>query len=135
MPDKTQSKRTKLRLVAAAIAIVVAITGVLLAWLWFGASGAGEFRSSPDGRFTAHAMNMSTGTFSGGRHHYIEVRVVEETSRVEVWRVIRHHAHGVDVPDYGNRGRRFITWAADSSAVTVPVVGGRELVLPVPFGP
>jgi hypothetical protein len=34
---------------------------------------------------------------------------------------------GADVPDYGSRAGRFITWAADSSAA-----GGEQLVLAVP---
>ena len=122
------SRRTAIRLAVAAVVLLVAAAG----WLWFAPSGTGEFRHSPDGRYTAHAMNMSTGTLLGGRDRYIKVRVVEESSGREVWRVVRRHPAGADVPDYGSRAERFITWAADSSAVTVPVAGGRELVLAVP---
>lgn len=122
------SRRTAIRLaVAAAVLLVTAAAG-----LWFAPSGTGEFRHSPDGRYTAHAMNMSTGTLTSGRDRYIEVRVVEEASGREVWRVVHRHPSGADVPDYGSRAGRFITWASDSSAVAVPVAGGRELVLAVP---
>lgn len=46
--------------------------------------------------------------------------------------MVHQHPTGADVPDYGDRARRFVTWATDSSAVTVPVAGGREMVLGVP---
>jgi hypothetical protein len=122
------SRRTTIRLVVFAVVLLVAVAG----WLWFGPSGTGEFRHSPDGRYTAHASNLSAGTLTGGRDWYIEVRVVEQASGREVWRVVHRHPAGADVPDYGSRAGRFITWAADSSAVTVPDAGGRELVLAVP---
>jgi hypothetical protein len=67
-----------------------------------------------------------------GRDHYIEVRVVEEASGREVWRVARWPPAEATVQDYGSRARRFIVWAADSSAVTITVGGGQPLVLPVP---
>ena len=86
----------------------------------------------PSTESLAQAMNMSAGTLLRGRDWYVEVRVVEQASGWEVWRVVRRHPAGADVPDYGSRGRRFITWAADSSSVTVPVGGGEQLVLAVP---
>ena len=122
------SRRTAIRLVVAAVVLLAVAAG----WLWFGPTGFGEFRHSQDGRYTAHAMNMSIGTLTGGRDWYIEVRVVEQASGREVWRVVHRHPAGADVPDYGSRAGRFVTWAADSSAVRVPVAGGRELVLAVP---
>ncbi|MDB5311321.1 MAG: hypothetical protein JWO38_5523 [Gemmataceae bacterium] len=121
------SRRTAYRLLATA----VALPALLLAWLWFGPTGTGEFRHSPDGRYTAHASNMSAATVLGGRDRYIEVRVVEESSGREVRRVVHRNPAGADVPDYGSRAGQFITWAEDSS-VTIPVAAGRQLLLAVP---
>lgn len=67
------SRRTAFRFVVAAVVLLLAIAG----WLWFAPTGTGEFRHSPDGRYTAHACNMSTGTVLGGRDWYIEVQVIE----------------------------------------------------------
>jgi len=122
------SRRTGIRLVALAVVLLIALAG----WAWFAPSGAGEFRHSPDGQFTAHAMNMSAGTLTGGWDHYNEVRVVEEGSGREVWRLVRRYPPGADVPDYRSRAGRLITWATDSSSVAVPIGGGQQLVLAVP---
>jgi hypothetical protein len=70
------SRRTVIRLAVVVAALLVVLPAALAAWLWFAPSGSGEFRNSPDGRFTAHASNMSVGTLTGGRDHYIEVRIV-----------------------------------------------------------
>ena len=120
-------RRMVVRITVAVAAILVVVAG----WLWFFPSGTGEFRHSPDGRFTAHATNMTTGTITGGRDRYIKIRVVEDSSGREVWRIVQGHTAEADVPDYGTRGKRFIAWAPDSSSVTVPVADGRELALPV----
>ena len=122
------SRRNAIRLAVTAVVLLTAAAG----WLWFMPTGSGELEHSPNGRYTAHAHNLSTGTLLGGRDWYIQVRVVEEASGAEVWRVVHRHPAGADVTDYGSRARRFITWAADSATVTVPVTGGRELVLVVP---
>jgi hypothetical protein len=122
------SRKTIVRLAVATV--VLRITAA--AWLWFSPSGSGEFRDSPDFRYTAHAYNMSSGTITGGRKTYIEIRVVEKDSGRELWRVFHRPPVGADAPDYGSRGMRFVIWAGDSSRVTVPVAGGRELVLAVP---
>ena len=115
--------------------LIITTVGILLtvaAWLWFAPSGTGEYLRSPDGRFTAHVSNLSAGTWAGSREQYIQVRIVEEASDREVWRVVRPHSALATVPDYGSRADRFLVWAADSSSVTVPVGGGQQLILPVP---
>ncbi len=100
--------------------------------LWFSPSGTGEYRRSPDGRFTAHAFNMTRGTFISGRVAYIELLVIESTSEREIWRTHYFH-HADDVPSYGDRSQApFIRWAADSSSVVIPVGGGRQITIPLP---
>jgi hypothetical protein len=75
---------------------------------------------------------MSRGKLLGGREQYIELRVVEVATGREVWRVVYCHPPEAEVPDYCLRGVRFVTWAADSSAVTIPIAGGREMTFAVP---
>ena len=124
----------RLRLV---VVVVGLFSAVVLAWLWFVPSGSGEFRVSPDGRFTAHASNLSRGSLTGGRDQYLQVWVTENGAgrngfEQEVWRVVRRHPSGTDVPVFETRDERFITWAPDSSSVAVPLGGGHRLVLEVP---
>ena len=116
-----------------AIAAVSIGAIIFVANLWFGPSGTGEWKNSPDGRFTAHAGNMSRGTVFAGRVRYIELSVVENTTGHEVWRVRVQHAGDAKVPDYGDRSQEpFIRWARDSTSVTIPVEGDRQVTLPMP---
>ncbi|CAN5872304.1 hypothetical protein BH24DEI2_BH24DEI2_15010 [soil metagenome] len=119
----------RLQLVATGFGALLAVA---LAWLWFVPSGSGEFQVSPDARFTAHASNLSRGTLTGGRNQYVQVWVTENGSGREVWRVVRRPPAGTEVPVFENRDERFITWAADSSSVAVPLDGGHRLALEVP---
>ena len=126
------TRRTVYRLVATTAVVAFLLILTVLSSLWFGPSGTGEFRNSPNGRYTAHASNMSTGTLTGGRDWFIEITVVEESSGREVWRIVRRHQAEAEVPEYGNRAGRYVTWAPDSSTVTVPIEAGQSLVLNVP---
>lgn len=119
------------RMMAVAIGLAVALLGIAL-WCWFAPSGTGESRLSPDGRYEAHADNLRRGTVTGRREQYAEIRVTEVATGREVWRVVHRHHPEAAVPEYGSRGMRFIVWAEDSSAVTVPVAGGRTLSFHVP---
>jgi hypothetical protein len=122
----------KRRLVRWGLGASLVLLAALGAWLWFAPCGTGEYRHSPDGRFTAEVWNLTAGTLLYGHQSYIEVRVVDAGSGQEVWRVVCWHAPEAEVPDYGDRGQRFIRWAANSSSVTIPVDGGKQLVLAVP---
>jgi hypothetical protein len=117
-------------LCGAGVAAVL-VTSVLAGLLWFTETGSGEVRRSPDGRFDAHANNMSRGTLWGTREEWVDIRVTEQATGREVWRVRRNPAPGT-APDYGMRGARSVEWAADSSAVTVDIDGGQKLTFPVP---
>lgn len=109
--------------------------GHLLFWpifFWFYPIGTGEYRLSPDRRFTAHAKNMSFGTISGERRYYLRITVVDHSTDREVWRIVYEHPVGADVPDFGRRDKRYVTWSADSRTVTMPGVGGQPFVLSMP---
>jgi hypothetical protein len=121
----------KYRWFIAAVPLVV-ISFIVFASLWSGPLDTGEFRDSPNDRFTAYATNRSHLNWRGQREWYLEVTVVEKTSQRSVWRATYHHLKAANVPDYGRRGERFIMWAADSASVTVPVQDGRQLVLAIP---
>jgi hypothetical protein len=105
---------------------------IFAATLWFSSSGTGEYRNSPDGKFVAHASNLSRGTLLKGRVQYIELLVVDATKDLEVWRLEFRPEIGVKIPDYGDRSKQpTIDWAKDSSAVTIPVGIDRKVTLPV----
>ncbi|QEL13477.1 hypothetical protein [Limnoglobus roseus] len=123
--------RRKVRLLLV-LTVFVGLPLMMAGCLWFGPSSSGEFRVSPDGKYEAYADNVSNGTILGRRNHYIVIRVVELSSGKELWRVVYDHAPDADVPDYVLRGLKFVVWAEDSSAVTIPVGDSRELKFPVP---
>lgn len=108
------------------------LTAALGFWFWYQPSGTGEYCRSPDGRFKADASNLHRPTLLGSYEHWIEIRVTEEATEREVWRVVYRHPLGADVPDYGSRSARFIKWSADSSAVTIPVAGEQTMTFAVP---
>ena len=125
------SRRMAYRLIGVALVLMLLVGG----WYWLTPKGTGEFRTSPDGRFTARASNMSTASPFGSPRRYIKIEVVEASSGREVWRIVHRfsaEADLTDVPDYGSQAEKFLLWSADSSSVTVPVDGGRRLVLNVP---
>jgi hypothetical protein len=107
--------------------LLVSLTGVL----WFGPSGTGEYKESPDGRYTAHAAKMTRGTWLDGRREYLELEVIESSTQRVLWQVEYHPQPG-DAPDYGDRSQRFITWTADSSSVRFPIGSDEQITLPVP---
>ena len=121
--------RRRVRYALAGLAIVLVVA--LGFWFWFQPSGIGEYGHSPDGRFEAHAMNMTRPTLGGGQEQWIEIWVIEVVTGREVWRVVHRHPPGADVPSYGARGAKFIEWAPDSSAVTIPVAGGQPMTLTI----
>jgi hypothetical protein len=105
---------------------------IFAAALWFGSSGTGEYRDSPNGKFVAHASNLSRGTWFNGRVQYIELLVVAAATDRELWRAEFRPEAGVKVPDYGDRSQpRSIDWATDSSAVTIPIGVDRKVTFPV----
>jgi hypothetical protein len=104
----------------------------LAAAAWFGSSGTGEYRNSPDGKFVASANNLSRGTLFNGRIQYIGLRVVESTSDRELWHSEFFHDANLKVPNYGDRSQPpSIDWKQDSSAVTIPIGRGKSVTLPV----
>ena len=105
---------------------------VFAAAMWFLPCGTAEYGNSPDGRFTAHASNLSRGTMFSGRVQYVELLVVESATEREVWRVHFRHQGSAKVPDFGDRSQKFIKWTQDSSSVTIPVGVERQVTLPVP---
>jgi hypothetical protein len=113
------------------IAVIVGLI-VILVVLWTSPSGMGDYRVSPNGKYTAHAMNMSTGAFLGKPSRYIEISVEETSTHREIWRIIHHPSDNAKVPDYGIRGIKFVEWAADSGSVTIPIASDDKLVLSIP---
>jgi hypothetical protein len=111
--------------------VVVTITAVFC-WCWFAPSGGGEYRTSPNGRFTAYASNLSRSMPVAAGEAYIELRVEDDSTGKEIWRVTKRPTAGAKTPDYRNGGNNLIVWAEDSSSVTIPVGNGQAMTLPVP---
>jgi hypothetical protein len=86
--------------------------------------GGGQYRESPDKRFTAQASSLTDRSFFGSERRYYEF-TIEAGPPQRVRRVV------IDEPPEGMIGWReqgTIQWAADSSAVTY-TFGGTQLIL------
>ena len=126
------SRKTLYWLLRCSIALFFVLPITIFLYIWFGPIRTGEARPSPDNQYMAHAYNVYTRDILGSKEWCIELRVVEQSSGREVWRVVHQHVAGAKVPDYGSRVGPFVKWAADSTSVTVPVADGRDLVMTVP---
>jgi hypothetical protein len=115
------------------VIFVVVLAVVLVAgWGWFSPFGTGEYADSPDGRFTAHASNLRRGTWLHGRVNYIGIKVVEKSTGQTVWKAERYPLPNEVPPEFGDRSKKFIVWAADSRSVSVPVGAATDSVWAVP---
>ena len=115
------------------VLIAVAPIGIaVVLWaFWLQPTGAGEYRDSPDGLWRAHVFGLSRGTFLGSRHRYVELRIERLADGSTMWRQQLPHTSADTVPSYGDRSRRFISWAADSSQFTVGTTNGAAVTVPV----
>lgn len=103
----------------------------IAAWLWFSPFGTGEYASSPDGQYIAHATNIRRGTFLHGRIDLVEIRL-ENSKGKAIWVTERFPQPGESPPDFGNRSKQFIKWSADSKSFAVPVGAASDTVWNVP---
>jgi hypothetical protein len=127
-----QSKHLESRSRLLLMLMTVALTLAVVIWLWTRPNGPGEYRTSPDGKWTAHASNLSRGTIRGDRISYLEIRLVNASSGVQLARhEVRYGRHD-QAPDYGDRSQTFITWATNSTHFTVGTTNGATLVVKAP---
>jgi hypothetical protein len=95
--------------------------------------GPVEYARSPNGNYTANATNMKRGRLLRETVEYIQLQIIENATRRVVWNAEYQFPTGAPVPDYGMRGHpTFISWTADSSAVSIPVNGDRSISLILP---
>jgi hypothetical protein len=81
--------------------------------------GEGQYKESPDKRFTAQASSLVDRRYFGGERRYYEF-TIEAGNRQRVRRIV------IDEPPEGMMGWRSdgaISWAADGSAVTFSFKG------------
>lgn len=101
----------------AALAIVLALIVAALAlgqrWLQTMPVGTGETKASPDGRYTATALDWwETGFFTGETRRWFEFRISGPGLEY------RQTGTPLPGPDFGSRSSgSVITWEPDSSAV------------------
>ena len=112
---------------ATAITVIVLVAAAL----WFSASGFSEFADSPDGRYHAQVSSFNRGTWTG-RINYVQITIHENATGHTVWKAQRFMLPGEVAPSYDDRSKQFITWAADSKTVTIPVGGPVPAVIAVP---
>jgi hypothetical protein len=90
--------------------------------------GGGQYKESPDKRFTAHASSLTDRSFFGGERRCYEF-TIETGPRQRVRRLV------IDEPPEGMIGWRdegTIQWAADSSAVTYSFKGTQLILTNTP---
>jgi hypothetical protein len=105
--------------------VLIAMVVLLLlaaAWRWVYILpyplGGGQYQASPDGKFEAHASNLTDKTFWGGERHYYEFSVYPQGRSSEDIRTVRMD-HLPGVPPFPMRGdRKIILWSPDSTSVT-----------------
>jgi hypothetical protein len=75
MPSNRSNIATRQKLL---LGLLIAM-GVLFMseWVWTRPDGVGEYRESPDGRWTAHVSELSRGTIWGGRRLYLELLLID----------------------------------------------------------
>lgn len=119
---------TKVAIITAVISIVaiiaVAYRGcVVLPY----PLGSGQYAKSPDGRYEAYAANMTDKYFWGGRREYYEFQIKDVQSRSTLRTIRMTPPDREEIVDY--YGNTILTWASNSSAVTIPV--GRKMDLTI----
>ena len=96
------------------IVLLITFLGIGAA-LWQLPSGSGEYQAAPNNTYTAHLSHMSRGTWGLKRTNYAEATVVDAKGNI-LWQMVYLPQNGL--PDYGDRQKHFIKWAADSASVT-----------------
>ncbi len=124
------------KLISVVLCVMFGISFALVLALgvtaWLVPFGTGEYRRSPDDRYTAHAGNMTRGTLDGRRVRYIELKLVRNSDEATVWSEEIVTSGSASIPSYGDRSQRFIRWLPDSSSFQVPVQDGLVRKVPIP---
>jgi len=129
--QKARRVLSKLKWVAGA-AIGLFILFLILS-IWFGATGGGEYKDSPSGKYTAHLTLYTQRTVTRGKIQYVQIKVEEKGQGEVVWEMTYHPPPGSSLHIYGDRSREFIRWEMDSSAVHFPLdTNGTEIIVPMP---
>lgn len=90
--------------------------------------GGGQYKESPDKRFTAHASSLTDRSFFGGERRYYEFSI-EAGPRQRVRRLV------IDEPPEGMidwRDEGTIQWATDGSTVTYNFKGTQLILTNAP---
>jgi hypothetical protein len=111
---------------------LITILCAFLIYAWFAPFGTGEYRHSPNELYAVSAMNYNRGTFLLTRESYIELKLIRNADKSVVWSEEITYSDASQVPDYGDRRQKFITWLPDSSAFKVTVLEGQVKEVKVP---
>jgi hypothetical protein len=113
-------------IIAVSLTMLVLAVGYRILHVFPYPMGGGQYRESPDKKFTASASSMIDRFFFGGERRYYEFEIAAG-SRHEIRRIV------IDEPPEGMidwRDGGSIEWEADSSSVTYSF-RGTKLILSV----
>jgi hypothetical protein len=104
--------------------------------MWFGPSGMGESKSSPDRRFVAHAFNMRQNRLFQEPLDYIQLTLTDPAVG-PIWKIDYRVDTSSSLPykptDFTIREvASQVHWAADSRSVQFPLGSGRTMTVSVP---
>jgi len=116
----------------ASVLVALSIASLVLYLYYFGESGGGVHRDSPDGKYHAHASNYWRRNLHGVVEERLEIIVTENSTGCVIWRIKFNDAAGGKIPEYRAISEKAVRWADDSKSVRVVVSDDRELNLTVP---
>ena len=127
----SNSRRTRVRIVLAVVGAI--LVGTFIVATQFSASGTGEYKASPDGKYTAHLSGMRDRSLFSGTRHYVEIKIEENATGRLVWTAEYEPPAGTVLIDYADRSRQFIQWDPSSRQVDLPLdPNGTVVSIPVP---
>ena len=113
-------------IIVVSVTMLLLVVGYRIVHVFPYPMGGGQYRESPDKKFTATASSMTDRFFFGGERRYYEFEI-EAGSRHQIRRII------IEEPPEGMiewRDDGSIEWEADSSSVTYSF-RGTKLILSV----
>ena len=113
-------------IIVVSVTMLLLVVGYRIVYIFPYPIGGGQYRESPDKKFTASASSMIDRFFFGGERRYYEFEI-EAGSRHQIRRMV------IDEPPEGMiewREDGSIEWQADSSSVTYSF-RGTKLILSV----
>lgn len=111
--------------------LLAAVAACVLLWAWTMPSGVGEYRSSPDGKWTAYIDHLNRGTYFG-REDYLQLRIRRTSDERAILECKVLLLDGDTAPTLAERSRRHIEWSPNSTDVTFTLANERTQTFELP---